>query len=476
MSIQSKLLVCVAALTLTASSQVPGQQDAPSTPHEFKLSPDGQLPFLTLPAVPPDYVALAIAHADKGFKQSVKDAFDRCPRTPDNKFPPDQISAYCQDVASGADSNLTFETDEMDGHHWLPMLVELEFVARERACYLKGLLSCLGLGETLEMWENVDAARVAWKMCEHAPSYLTGVADRCHTRLLDTQKFTPQQLAERDRAAWLAEQKKLLDFNEEYQAQKAQDAQQKDEHSRRQAEEKQARTLAIMTGISEGLDDMNRRLSETNAAEAGQYAQLQAQAQAQVDANNARQATRMFATMKPAAAPSSTASTTRPDTGVAQPPVTTQPSASTQGTIVSTLCPASGFVPGMMKQNGDTAVGVPCTPGQPIGPSPSTAPPTSAAGLTLAQPLDRCVTQSYVNDNLSFTNNCTSPLYVEWYVGGHSGSWTLAAGETTHSGYSGADVTAGGSRYYACPQNYSPVDGSYNRINSAVSNYICRLF
>jgi hypothetical protein len=167
---------------------------------------------------------------------------------------------------------------------------------------------------------------------------------------------------------------------------------------------------------------------------------------------------------------------TTPSSGTAAPPVAPPPTTSSYVTTPTNICPASGFIPGVMKQSGDTAVGVPCTPGQPIGSTPSTAPPTSAAGLTLAQPVDRCVTQFYVNDNLSFTNNCTAPLYVEWYVGSHSGSWTLGPGETTHSGYSGADVTAGGSRYYACPQNYSPVDASYNRINSAVSNYTCRLF
>jgi hypothetical protein len=79
--------------------------------------------------------------------------------------------------------------------------------------------------------------------------------------------------------------------------------------------------------------------------------------------------------------------------GTVKPPIVTPVPSPPTTTRVLMTCPASGFIPGVMKQSGDTAVGVPCTPGQPIRPTPSPAPPASGAGLTLAQPLDRCVTQ-----------------------------------------------------------------------------------
>ena len=167
-------------------------------------------------------------------------------------------------------------------------------------------------------------------------------------------------------------------------------------------------------------------------------------------------------------------------TNTVAPPVAYQPPPSTGGTIVAATCPASGFVPGLMIQNGDTAVGVPCTPGQPIkSSSSSTSAPTSTtatSGMKTAPPLTKCVAQSYVNDDLTVTNTCNAPVYVTWWINGHSGSWTINPGDHTGTGYNSADVAAGSATFYACPQNYSPVDSAGNVLTSGIGNYNCRQF
>jgi len=142
------------------------------------------------------------------------------------------------------------------------------------------------------------------------------------------------------------------------------------------------------------------------------------------------------------------------------------------------VCPPSGF--SGMKQTGDTAVGIPCTPGQPIG-SGSTTPTatltTTTSGWRAISPVFNCVSQSYVNDDLTFTNNCNQPLYVTWWIGGHSGSWTIDPGASTHTGYTGEDVAAGGGdTFYVCPKGDSPVDAAGNTLTGSVSNFTCRAF
>ena len=455
--------------TLMAAQLAPAQSSSGTrtsgpTLQTFQVPADGQLPLVDFPAVPKDYISWSLKSTLKDARKGIKDSYQNCGRVPGRELPAQNVEWACSEVMHAVDADLRDEPLELGLHHYSDIAFQIFLASAARACYLHEMQACFMLGEKFEMWENIPAARMAWKVCDQDYP-----ADPCRQHLKDTEKLSASQLAARDQTAFAEAQNRVEQYKEEKAAKKS-------DHST---------GLAILAGIDAGLADTNRRLSETNAEQAESNRQMQAQAQVQVAANNERRAEESAAA-QPQTHQSSFhigqmgnnggGTHLSGDSGTAAPPVGAPLPSPASTTAVLTVCPASGFVPGVMKQSGDTAVGVPCTPGQPIGSAPSPVPPTSTAGLTLAQPMDRCVSQFNANDNLSFTNNCTAPVYVEWYVGSHSGSWTLGPGETTHSGYSGADVTAGGSRYYACPQNYSPVDASYNRINTAVSNYICRLF
>ena len=463
MTIRLNLVLCV--VMMQASLLLCSQGNPLATPQDFLVPADGKLPLIAFPVVPKDFLSWETGrYKESDARKEYKAAFQDCPRVPDRDLPSTKVKTACSLIAANIRWEARTQPQEILSRNYSRIVNQILFAAGMRACYLGDMRACLQLGEMLEMWENIPAARMAWKVCDQ-----DWPADPCREHLKDTLNFSASQLADRDQADSVADRQRVEDYKEAQAAKK-------NDHSS---------ALAILRGVDEGLQDTNRRLSESNAEQAQRNADQMQQAQALVDTNDARRAAASAAS--PSQTPQSTfrfgstgnngsGTHVTPDGGTAAPPIGAPSLPPATTTAVLTVCPASGFVPGVMKQNGDTAVGVPCTPGQPIGPTPTPVPSASAAGLTLAQPIDRCITQFYANDNLSFTNNCTSPVYVEWYIGGHSGSWTLGAGETTHSGYSGADVAAGGSRYYACPQNYSPVDASYNRINSAVSNYICRLF
>ena len=110
------------------------------------------------------------------------------------------------------------------------------------------------------------------------------------------------------------------------------------------------------------------------------------------------------------------------NSGTAAPPVASapKPAAPTTAATGAAICPASGFVPGLMIQHGDTAQGVQCTPGQPIGNSPAPSSnqsptPSAGSGLKTTPVLTNCLAQSYVNDDLTVTNTCNVPVYASWW-------------------------------------------------------------
>ncbi len=310
---------------------------------------------------------------------------------------------------------------------------------------------------------------------------------------------------------------------------------------RQREAEKKSNTLDVLNAVNGALGAVNDTLAQANAQQAAQNEARMQQAQAQVDANNARRAQQAVAATStqtktfsgptangairketlvgnnstgwtdtiqcfaagatvpyesfsrsgptefiqniPACQPPPSQPTTASSSPTAAPPVPYQKPPSTGGTVVATLCPASGF--SGMRQTGDIAVGIPCTPGQPIsgGNSSSSNGSSSSgsghgtAGMTIADPLKQCITQSYDHDDLTFTNTCNVTVYTEWHIGPHFGSWNIDPGTYQHTGYTGADVAAGGGdTYYVCPKNYSPVDSSYRRITTSVSNYTCRQF
>ena len=173
----------------------------------------------------------------------------------------------------------------------------------------------------------------------------------------------------------------------------------------------------------------------------------------------------------------------------------TQMQAARQAPPPVQLCPASGFIPGVMRQSGDTAVGVQCTPGQPINGNASGSGTTSASGTgsgssgsgsgstggsagsgngdQVTSPVPDCVYESYPNGDWTFTNRCNAPVYVQWIVGTYSGSWTIAPGDHTGTGFSGAQVASQDPSYYVCPATYSPKDPSGHTLTHPVPQYHC---
>jgi hypothetical protein len=165
------------------------------------------------------------------------------------------------------------------------------------------------------------------------------------------------------------------------------------------------------------------------------------------------------------------------------------------------ICPASGFVPGvMLRQAGDVAAGVPCKPGTPYGPLIATTasggytgvtPPDAAtaggvsggpgsgtgAGSTSDPILNNCIGLSYKKDPITGThliiqNNCTVRARVWFYASSQVyGATTLDPGDADNT-YAGQDkiLAAGGVSIYACPDGDTPrqADGTpaYNGVDN----------
>jgi hypothetical protein len=163
------------------------------------------------------------------------------------------------------------------------------------------------------------------------------------------------------------------------------------------------------------------------------------------------------------------------------------------------ICPASGFVPGvMLRQTSDVAVGVPCKPGTPYGPliattasggytgvtppgSASTGPSGSGSGGSAMGPFDpdlnNCVVYFYKNDpitgdHLILQNNCSVRAQVFFYASSQVyGGAAIDPGATDNT-YAGHDkiLAAGALSIYACPVNDIPrkPDGTlaYNGLNN----------
>jgi hypothetical protein len=146
-----------------------------------------------------------------------------------------------------------------------------------------------------------------------------------------------------------------------------------------------------------------------------------------------------------------------------------QQQSSTQG-----ICPASGFVPGVMRRtSNDTSEGVPCTPGQPIDPSLLASSGTSgrsgsgSGGTDTGGPFDPdlkdCITPTYKNDpitgdHLILKNNCDEAAHVFFYASPQIyGGVHLKPGESDNT-YQSHDkiVAAGGISIYACPEGDIP--------------------
>jgi len=166
------------------------------------------------------------------------------------------------------------------------------------------------------------------------------------------------------------------------------------------------------------------------------------------------------------------------------------------------ICPASGFVPGVMiRQTSDVAVGVPCKPGTPYGPLIAT---TSSGGYTGVTPPDpatagggisstgsgssnirgardpdlrSCITPSYQADpitgsHLILQNNCSVRAQVYFYASPQAnGGVVLTPGEADNTYAAQTDIAAaGGVSIYACPVGDVPrkADGSvaYTGVNN----------
>jgi hypothetical protein len=97
-------------------------------------------------------------------------------------------------------------------------------------------------------------------------------------------------------------------------------------------------------------------------------------------------------------------------------------------------------------------------------------------GSPSTAPVLNCVAQSYPGKELRLTNNCDSPLYVEWWIGEHVGHWTIQGNDHAGTGYAIEDIAkAGGAAIYVCPQNYVPVDSSGQHVKGAMPSYQCVL-
>jgi hypothetical protein len=164
------------------------------------------------------------------------------------------------------------------------------------------------------------------------------------------------------------------------------------------------------------------------------------------------------------------------------------------------ICPASGFVPGvMLRQASDVAVGVPCKPGTPYGPliattasggytgvtppDPATAGPSgsgsgsSTTGGPYDPDLNNCVVYFYKNDpitgdHLILQNNCSVRAQVYFYASSQVyGGAAIDPGATDNTYASHDKILAAGTlSIYACPVNDIPrqADGTlaYNGVNN----------
>ncbi|QHN03788.1 hypothetical protein FTO74_10690 [Granulicella sp. WH15] len=170
------------------------------------------------------------------------------------------------------------------------------------------------------------------------------------------------------------------------------------------------------------------------------------------------------------------------------------------------VCPASGFVPGvMLRTESDVAVGVPCKPGTPYGPLIATTASGGYTGVTPPDPasaggsgsssgsdssatggatdpgLSYCVQIAYKADpitgsHLILQNNCGVTAQVYFYSSPQiSGATTLSPGQTDNT-YAAQDkiAAAGGVSVYACPVGDTPRTGDGKLAYSGRNNpYSC---
>jgi hypothetical protein len=164
------------------------------------------------------------------------------------------------------------------------------------------------------------------------------------------------------------------------------------------------------------------------------------------------------------------------------------------------ICPASGFVPGvMLRQASDVAVGVPCKPGTPYGPliattasggytgvtppDPASAGPSgsgsgsSVTGGSFDPSLNDCVVYFYKNDpitgdHLILRNNCSVRARVWFYASSQVyGAESLNPGEAGNT-YAGHDkiLAAGVLSIYACPVDDVPRKADGTQASNGVNN------
>jgi hypothetical protein len=165
------------------------------------------------------------------------------------------------------------------------------------------------------------------------------------------------------------------------------------------------------------------------------------------------------------------------------------------------ICPASGFVPGvMLRQTSDVAVGVPCKPGTPYGPLIATTASGGYTGLTPPDPtsagsgassssdgtdiggpfdtdLNACIDLSYKHDPVTGThliiqNNCSVRASINFYASSQVlGAVDLNPGEADNT-YAGQDkiAAAGGISIYACPVGDVPRKADGTQASNGVNN------
>jgi hypothetical protein len=144
----------------------------------------------------------------------------------------------------------------------------------------------------------------------------------------------------------------------------------------------------VATAAAQTTTVMADASAERNAqVQAQRDAQVAAQAAAPAPAKSAFNVNQPRPTSTPTPAKTQTTATPQPgrvasNSGSAAPPVATQAPQSPYVATNTLICPASGFVPGVTKQTGDVAVGLPCTPGQPINSSASTGGTSQSPGYT----------------------------------------------------------------------------------------------
>jgi hypothetical protein len=181
---------------------------------------------------------------------------------------------------------------------------------------------------------------------------------------------------------------------------------------------------------------------------------------------------------------------------------------------IDTLCPASGFIPGVMTHPApDVALGVQCKPGSVIyhnGVATFTMPDGSTPpGLQLASTgggatsggnngqdsnPHHLVTPGNLNNCIAFdfngktplsatgwdryTDNCGVPVNVTVLFGSGTGGASgidLSPGQSAGTANSSQDYTRmGGGHYYTCPGGYGAADMSGNYLIAPAANYVCR--